>query len=326
MIIILIQFYSFIDKKRLNPSIDFKRPVAVSSHKNKKVIDQLKHDRRFQTKRRNVISEAEKQLEAALLALQYHNAQRGLSEKTFESSEFQENPYQAKESGSFNDNAYQRKRQLNPQRIKPQEYMSKAQQQEIIGRIISQNSPELQQRFPYGDRKDNSKHFFKQQKPPVQPLIAIAGSRVDLGQDSRAPDQKARQRQMSQFRHLKNGPGFYNSVSSQQNIPETIEDQNISPTSEDRELPYQYLKHQQSDQRLNLKNNFQVGPKSMLNMDRSHPDDQISMMIAECLRNTQCSSHAKCITQPGKQGFCRCLPNYRGNGISCWELSLELVP
>lgn len=261
MIFILIQFYYFIDKKRFNSSIDFKNPVAVSSHKKKKVIDQLKHDRRFLTKRRNVLSEAEKQLEAALLALQYHNAQRDLSGIFFGSSEFRENPYQAKESGSFNDNAYQRKRQLNPQRMKRQEYMSKAQQLEIIGRIISQNSPELQQRFPYGNRKDNGKHFFKQQKPPI--------------------------------------------------------------------LPYQYLQHQgipQSNQRLDFKNNFQTRPKTMLNIDRSHPDDQISMLIAECLRNTQCSSHAKCITQPGKQGFCRCLPNYRGNGISCWELSLESVP
>ncbi|GIY35076.1 hypothetical protein CDAR_79832 [Caerostris darwini] len=49
-----------------------------------------------------------------------------------------------------------------------------------------------------------------------------------------------------------------------------------------------------------------------------HPDDSLAKLISTCESNGQCSGHAICIKR-NNTGFCRCLPNFHGNGISCWE-------
>ncbi|GFT72512.1 uncharacterized protein NPIL_274191 [Nephila pilipes] len=48
--------------------------------------------------------------------------------------------------------------------------------------------------------------------------------------------------------------------------------------------------------------------------------DLMSMLISECRRDSQCALNAACVKTVNKEsGFCRCLPNYEGNGIFCWE-------
>ncbi|GIY54288.1 uncharacterized protein CDAR_523201 [Caerostris darwini] len=47
--------------------------------------------------------------------------------------------------------------------------------------------------------------------------------------------------------------------------------------------------------------------------------DLLSMLIAECSKDSQCSLNAECVRRPEKAGFCRCLPKFEGNGIFCWE-------
>ncbi|GIY44564.1 uncharacterized protein CEXT_776031 [Caerostris extrusa] len=47
--------------------------------------------------------------------------------------------------------------------------------------------------------------------------------------------------------------------------------------------------------------------------------DLLSMLIAECSKDSQCSLNAECVRRPDKSGFCRCLPKFEGNGIFCWE-------
>ncbi|GFT01789.1 uncharacterized protein NPIL_321441 [Nephila pilipes] len=54
--------------------------------------------------------------------------------------------------------------------------------------------------------------------------------------------------------------------------------------------------------------------------EESRPEDSVARIISVCQNDRQCSGHATCIKTPGRiYGFCRCLPGYHGNGLSCWE-------
>jgi len=49
-------------------------------------------------------------------------------------------------------------------------------------------------------------------------------------------------------------------------------------------------------------------------------EDKEAQMISYCYRDRQCSGHAFCVRKNLKNpGFCRCLADYRGNGVFCWE-------
>ncbi|GBO10643.1 hypothetical protein AVEN_29623-1 [Araneus ventricosus] len=48
--------------------------------------------------------------------------------------------------------------------------------------------------------------------------------------------------------------------------------------------------------------------------------DIIAMLLSECNRDSQCSLNAECVKRKkSKPGFCRCRPQFEGNGIFCWE-------
>ncbi|GFY79281.1 hypothetical protein TNIN_18551 [Trichonephila inaurata madagascariensis] len=54
--------------------------------------------------------------------------------------------------------------------------------------------------------------------------------------------------------------------------------------------------------------------------NEARSEDAIAKIISVCQYDKQCSGHANCIrTSNRAYGFCRCLPGYHGNGISCWE-------
>ncbi|GFQ65174.1 uncharacterized protein TNCT_217801, partial [Trichonephila clavata] len=54
--------------------------------------------------------------------------------------------------------------------------------------------------------------------------------------------------------------------------------------------------------------------------DEPRSEDAIAKVISICQYDKQCSGHASCIRILNRPyGFCRCLPGYHGNGISCWE-------
>ncbi|GFX81834.1 hypothetical protein TNCV_2570341 [Trichonephila clavipes] len=54
--------------------------------------------------------------------------------------------------------------------------------------------------------------------------------------------------------------------------------------------------------------------------DEARSEDAIAKIISICHYDKQCSGHANCIRTSNRAfGFCRCLPGYHGNGISCWE-------
>ncbi|KAF8788055.1 hypothetical protein HNY73_009591 [Argiope bruennichi] len=65
-----------------------------------------------------------------------------------------------------------------------------------------------------------------------------------------------------------------------------------------------------------------LSPEIFIENKESRPEDDISKIISRCKNDRECAGNAACIKSQAS-GFCRCLPNFHGNGISCWE---DMVP
>ncbi|GBM55464.1 hypothetical protein AVEN_27823-1 [Araneus ventricosus] len=63
-------------------------------------------------------------------------------------------------------------------------------------------------------------------------------------------------------------------------------------------------------------------PEIFIENRETRPEDEISKIISRCENNRECAGNGVCIKGQAT-GFCRCLPNYHGNGISCWE---DMIP
>ncbi|KAG8198880.1 hypothetical protein JTE90_015094 [Oedothorax gibbosus] len=273
-------------ENKLLKSPEHSNKSKVSSTIKNKVVD-----KRFKIKRRDVLSKAQKQLEAVLWALKYHNAQQSSMEDNSENDEtYKPLPSETRYSSNNNERQKIVSRFYQPARM---------QKQELGGRMFGQNSPEFQKRLSSRQQMDSGGHYFKAGDRPFQPLNAVAGSRTDIDQGPRTRYQNERPRPIQQI------------------IPE-VQSQQITKYLISQDL-------QQPEIGLSIKNRMQTRLNKEHDYDEiSYPDDRISILIAKCQRSAECSSHAKCVIQSSYKGFCRCLSRYRGNGITCWEFSSKL--
>ncbi|KAF8789632.1 hypothetical protein HNY73_007558 [Argiope bruennichi] len=54
--------------------------------------------------------------------------------------------------------------------------------------------------------------------------------------------------------------------------------------------------------------------------------DKLAMLIGKCEKESECSHDAECVKRKlEKPGFCRCLPQFEGNGIFCWEAGKWMI-
>ncbi|GBN01276.1 hypothetical protein AVEN_124566-1 [Araneus ventricosus] len=63
-----------------------------------------------------------------------------------------------------------------------------------------------------------------------------------------------------------------------------------------------------------------VDEEEDLNLPPLQERDKLAMLLSKCEKDSECSLKAVCVKRrPGRPGFCRCLPDFEGNGVFCWE-------
>ncbi|GBM93586.1 hypothetical protein AVEN_150851-1 [Araneus ventricosus] len=63
-----------------------------------------------------------------------------------------------------------------------------------------------------------------------------------------------------------------------------------------------------------------VDDEEDLNLPPLQERDKLAMLLSKCDKDSECSLKAVCVKRrQGRPGFCRCLPDFEGNGIFCWE-------